>query len=172
MERVIPMSEPCLSKSQKMLLTDSLTGLANWRLFKHHLSNEFNKIHRYNQYLSILIINIDSIMVSSNISSDADHDAVLKFLANRWNKCIGFSGDMLARYSGNKFGVILLHANELHARGIAQKFTTIAHYHNVSTKIGIAFSHEATTVENLIDIANHRLYQARVSETLIDTLEF
>lgn len=159
------------SKSQKMLLTDSLTGLANWRLFNRHLSNEFNKIHRYGQYLSILIVNVDSFRRCSSVRLNADHDATLKSLTNNWNKCIGFSGDMLARHIGNEFGVILLHANELHARGIAQKFTTIAHYHNVSISIGIAFSHETATVEDLIDIANHRLYQARVSNTLVDTSE-
>lgn len=150
-------------KSEKQGLLDSLTGLANQRLFNHHLSNEFKKAHRYKQHLALLLMKIDNFEQYTDAYGQPSGHLLLRSLAQHWNRCIGFPGDMLARCEGNDFAAILAYTNRTDAQVIAQKFITIAHQQNTPISIGIALSHEANEIENLMHLAHQRLHQAKTS---------
>ena len=154
-------------KSEKQVLIDSLTGLANQQLFSQHLSNEFKKAHRYNQHLALLLIDINNFERYNDIHGYSSGSLLLRSLAQYWSQCIGFPGDMLARCGDDNFAAILSYTNEIDARVIAQKFITISHQQNTLISIGIALSHEVNKIEDLMHLAHQRLHQAQISGQVV-----
>ena len=146
-------------KRENLVLIDSLTGLASQQRFDRHLSEEFQRAYRCNHHLALLLINVDDFKQYSALYGRFNSDLLLKSLSHSWNQCIGFPGDMLARYSSDEFAAVLPYANATDAQIIAQKFITVARYQQISISIGMALSHEAATVERLVYIADQRLHQ-------------
>jgi len=85
---------------------DSLTGLANRRLFYDRLQQAIRHAHRYGSKVGILYVDLDHFKSINDTHGHHVGDAVLTEVAKRLTVSIRDS-DTVARLGGDEFGVIL-----------------------------------------------------------------
>ena len=86
--------------------TDSLTGVANHRLFHETLDREIARSNRRKDSFSLILIDIDNFKKINDTFGHQIGDAVIIDLTKRVKEIIRIS-DLLSRYGGEEFGLIL-----------------------------------------------------------------
>ncbi len=153
---------------------DSLTGLANRRIFDDSLQREWYRAKRYNKPLSLMMIDIDYF---KNYNDELGHmagDRCLKKVADILASVPKRSTDEVARYGGEEFVLLLPGTNEQQALELANSIQhkmaeeNIAHpaskvAKHISLSIGICcMTPDAESApEELLLIADDALYQAK-----------
>ena len=95
-------------KRLKMLsTTDGLTGIANRRRFDEMLHKEWHRALREQEFISILLIDIDHFKQYNDHYGHLKGDECLKLIANIFQSSIKRETDFLARFGGEEFSVIL-----------------------------------------------------------------
>jgi len=92
--------------AQQQAKTDSLTGIANHRLFHETLEREIARANRRKGLFTLVLIDIDYFKTINDTYGHQTGDAVLVDLTKRISATIR-GGDVLARYGGEEFGLIL-----------------------------------------------------------------
>ena len=95
------------SKLYENAITDGLTRLYSHKYFQQQLEREIDKAKRFNQTLSLIMLDIDRF---KNFNDDYGHqvgDAALVHLARILRDTMRAT-DILARYGGEEFSVILI----------------------------------------------------------------
>jgi diguanylate cyclase (GGDEF)-like protein len=156
------------AETEKLVLIDELTKLYNRRHFQNSLQREFKQAKRYNQPLSLLIIDIDNFKKINDTYGHPKGDEVLVKIA----KTIGSNmrvEDTACRIGGEEFAVILPQTNEGNAMIAAQKLLESCRLiqiedQNITVSGGIvSFPDKANTVDELFDFADRALYFAKYS---------
>jgi len=115
-----------LSAKKKITLlsqTDDLTGLLNMRAFNLILSKEIARASRYLQPFTIVMIDIDGLkFVNDNFGHPAG-SRLVKIIGNSIRDCVRTS-DVLARYGGDEFVLLMTHTSTEHARMVAERIRT------------------------------------------------
>lgn len=155
---------------ERLAITDGLTGLFNHRHFQERLSQEFSRIDRFSEPLSVLIIDIDHFKKINDAYGHPVGDAVLKGVADKIRKTIR-NIDISARYGGEEFAVILIGTDERGAMNMAERlrkavmnktFSADKNTFNVTISIGIStYTKGIKRKEELIEKADKALYQAK-----------
>ena len=150
--------------------TDELTGLKNRRAFNSALSREVKKAIRYNRPFSILMLDADNL---KRVNDKFGHDIGDKLIVclSQVIKDSLRETDILARYGGDEFVVMLPESNESNSIEVAERIrvavenTTIdANGERVSStlSIGIAcFPDDADNVDEVRIKADKALYQSK-----------
>ncbi|MEO8365752.1 MAG: diguanylate cyclase [Pseudoxanthomonas sp.] len=148
---------------------DSLTGLANRRLFEERLTHALGRSRRQGQAVALMYMDVDHFKQVNDSYGHAAGDEVLRVFGQRLAACVR-SGDLVARLGGDEFVVLVedLAAPET-AEAIARKLiaamsegivvegTTL----HVTTSIGIAFSMHPAVSKTLAAAADAALYAAK-----------
>lgn len=101
--------------------TDGLTGLANRRRFDEALATEWQPGTRNATPLSLLMVDIDHFKLYNDHYGHLAGDECLRQVAKVLNQCVRRNGELVARFGGEEF-VILLPGSDMHyARETAQK---------------------------------------------------
>ncbi|MDI6785215.1 MAG: diguanylate cyclase [bacterium] len=117
----------------KAATTDSLTGVLNYTQFLNLLNVEFERTKRYFTDLSCLIIDMDNFKKVNQEFSFSFGDKVLRDIAD----CIISScrkSDIIARFGGEKFIILLPNTNYQCALIVAEKLRRKIEYHTFSDK--------------------------------------
>jgi diguanylate cyclase (GGDEF)-like protein len=86
----------------------SLTKLYNYRYFENMLTEEFEKLTRFERReLSLIILDIDHFKQVNDTYGHQSGNEILFELANRLRKLVGPSWGTVARYGGEEFVVLL-----------------------------------------------------------------
>ena len=85
---------------------DSLTGLLNHREFFRRLEEEIARADREGQELAVLMIDLDDFKAVNDTYGHLRGDAVLRDVARALERCVR-EQDVLARYAGDEFAVVL-----------------------------------------------------------------
>lgn len=86
----------------------SLTKLYNYRYFENILSEEFEKLTRFERReLSLIILDIDHFKQVNDTYGHQSGNEILFELANRLSKLVGPTRGTVARYGGEEFVVLL-----------------------------------------------------------------
>jgi diguanylate cyclase (GGDEF)-like protein/putative nucleotidyltransferase with HDIG domain len=164
-----------LSKANEKLaagaLRDSLTGLYDHQHFLKFLETEYKRARRYNLPLSLLMIDLDHFKMVNDTYGHPFGDFVLREIARIFEESIRDS-DILCRYGGEEFAVILPNTPLEGAYSVAEKLRrTIANLvfwqGDLSTKLTITvgistIAEERTeTKEDLIKHADESLYEGK-----------
>jgi len=105
---------------QRKSLTDHLTGLSNRRHFDGQLAIEYERSMRYGHDLSLLMIDVDHFKLFNDTYGHAEGDAVLQAVGREMRKR-SRATDLVCRYGGEEFAVILPDANPEGAMKLADK---------------------------------------------------
>jgi diguanylate cyclase (GGDEF)-like protein len=101
--------------------TDDLTGIANRRRFDRTLELEWGRHQRTELALSLLLIDADFFKSYNDVYGHLAGDGCLKSLANVIQRCLHRPGDLVARFGGEEFAVILPGTGERGANRIAEE---------------------------------------------------
>jgi diguanylate cyclase (GGDEF)-like protein len=93
-------------QARQQAKTDSLTGIANHRMFHQTLEREISRANRKKGTFSLVLIDIDNFKRVNDTYGHQIGDAVIIDLTRRVAGIIR-TGDILARYGGEEFGIIL-----------------------------------------------------------------
>ncbi len=152
-------------------LTDALTGLPNRRYFDRRLAEECERSKRYGHPLALLMIDLDGFKAINDGFGHAIGDSVIRQVSDTLTRIVR-SSDMVARFGGDEFSIIIPEADQEAAIHLAEKIkmslaATKLHLPKntqryVSACMGIAvYPHESDDSQILFDLADRRMYHAK-----------
>ena len=159
---------------EKMATTDGLTGLFNHRHFQEMLSRELERAERYNERVSLILVDIDHFKKVNDIYGHPAGDKILKGVAKILTSSIR-GIDAAARYGGEEFAVILVNTDGRGALETAERIRRVMEYSKfnigsasikITSSLGIAVFPGDTGVDGgaqrlLISRADNALYLAK-----------
>mgnify|MGYP000909940042 CR=1 FL=1 len=169
---VMDISERKMLENQLRILatTDPLTGAYNRRTFFEMGGIEFNRSKRYENALSVLMMDIDHFkLVNDNYGHNVGDITLSTLVAN----CMSIlrAIDILGRVGGEEFSVILPHTSGQEAMLVAERLRQVIEKSIMETdnavffitvSIGVAeIRPEDITVDDILKRADHALYQAK-----------
>jgi len=155
---------------------DGLTGIANRRAFDDRFAQEWNRAMRVGSPLALLMIDIDHFKQFNDKYGHHAGDHALIRVAQGLSCAMHRTGDLVARFGGEEFAVLLPHTDVAGAAKLAEQIRQstaaleIGHqgspYGHVTVSIGCAVFTPAppTPGENrlqLLTAADQALYQAK-----------
>ncbi|CAN7340993.1 EAL domain-containing protein [Bosea sp. LjRoot9] len=157
------------ARIEQMARFDELTGLANRFEFNNHITEAFARLERTGEAFALLYVDLDGFkQVNDNLGHDIG-DRVLSETANRLKSTIR-GGDLLARFGGDEFLLILPSASHAVVTNIAQRMidamSKVFHLDTksvyVTASVGIAMApHDGATPVDLLRHADTALYKAK-----------
>ncbi len=110
-----------LYEETKMLsLTDPLTELPNRRHFDIMMDSELRRSERYNRPLALLLLDLDNFKKYNDRNGHLAGDKVLAEYAQIMKSSIR-DIDLICRYGGDEFAVVLPETDEIFARAVAER---------------------------------------------------
>lgn len=155
---------------QDQSLHDHLTGIGNRSYLDNALAHESQRYRRYQEPFSILLLDIDFFKRVNDNYGHLQGDQVLKAVAACLAKEIRTS-DLLGRWGGEEFLILCPNtyasAASIFAERIRQaiatlRIPTLAGNLSVTISIGVAESQPKMTIDELLQLADQRLYQAKM----------
>ncbi|MDD5464728.1 MAG: diguanylate cyclase [Candidatus Omnitrophica bacterium] len=145
-----------------LAVRDGLTGLFNRRYFNELINVEVNRVKRFPTALSLLMLDIDNFKNYNDTQGHQAGDELLKSAAKVFKNSVR-AVDIVSRYGGEEFIIILPQADKKAAQIIAERLRVqISLYLPTTVSIGIAtLPDDASEVELLIEKADAALYQAK-----------
>jgi len=161
---------------QRLSSLDGLTGVANRRQFDETLEQEWQRAIRANMPLSLLFADIDFFKRYNDHYGHQAGDDTLKKVAEALKKTVHRPADLVSRYGGEEFVMVLPDTLLEGAVAVAHKVLNgvrnlnIPHENaedsdRVTLSIGVATLHprEGEEPETLVEIADKALYRAKES---------
>lgn len=155
---------------QQTALRDNLTGLLTHRAFQDQLEQAVLEASRYNQPLSIILVDVDHFKSINDRHGHQAGDLVLQGLAHVMDRNVR-PVDIIARYGGEEFALLLLHTPRREAAALAeqirkdleqQAFAVGQKTISITSSFGVAtFPEDATSGQQLFRQADQRLYKAK-----------
>lgn len=100
---------------------DGLIGIANRRQFDLTLQNEWQRCARNQSSLALLVIDIDHFKRYNDHYGHLAGDECLRQVARVLGLCVKRSGELVARFGGEEFAVLLPGTDAPEARRVAQR---------------------------------------------------
>lgn len=104
----------------KLSAEDSLTRLANRREFDRRLGIEWNRARRDGHMLSLVLIDVDCFKNYNDHYGHPTGDACLQKVAHALHSVVRRSADLVARFGGEEFVVLLPATDAAHAAALAE----------------------------------------------------
>ncbi len=160
----------------KMATEDGLTGLYVKRYFLELLSGELRRSIRYSRPLSVLMCDIDHFKRVNDTYGHPAGDVVLRSVARRFAAATRDGIDVIGRYGGEEFAVMLPETDEESAWRVAERLrryiesepVSLASVEGVGAEgvtvtisIGVTTITDETTLERVIAAADKALYASK-----------
>jgi diguanylate cyclase (GGDEF)-like protein len=139
--------------------TDALTGLFNRRTLEEELKRELGRAARDHRPVSVLLIDIDNLKVVNDTLGHSAGDRLLKACGAAWHGRLR-SADLLARYGGDEFAVILPECAMSHAVEVGERLCA-ATPGETSSSIGAAQWDGKESSDQMLRRADDALYAAK-----------
>lgn len=158
--------EKAVRHLKHLAASDALTGLANHRTLHEELRKAVAHATRYNEPLSLLMLDVDHFKQFNDEHGHQAGDGALLDIAATL-RSVTRSADTCARYGGEEFVVILPTTPLEGAIQMAERIRAAIHHHieqphDFTVSIGVAEMDAKTrTVEDLIAVADQSLYEAK-----------
>lgn len=156
---------------QELAANDPLTNIFNRRFGMMRLEEEYNRSIRMNIPLGVFIADIDFFKNVNDTYGHTVGDRVLILISKIAKQALR-EGDIFIRYGGEEFMAILPGASTLDIKLVAERFrrmveeSALQHLNQeikVTISIGITSypENDVSKMEDLIEKADHSLYQAK-----------
>lgn len=153
---------------QNILRTDQLTKISNRMHIDDVLQNQYHRFYRDGEICSIVLVDIDYFKVVNDKYGHLVGDSVLIEFAGLIKASIR-NEDVVGRWGGEEFLIILPHTNITQAMQLAEKLRTLIENHTFATvknktaSFGVATFEQGITIQTLLDTADSALYQSKNS---------
>jgi diguanylate cyclase (GGDEF)-like protein len=168
MSRLIKKLDEARQTIEKIAITDSLTELFNRRHIILRFEEEFERFKRLRTKVSCIMIDIDHFKDINDSYGHQIGDQVLKVISARMRNIVR-AYDILGRYGGEEFFVILPDTGLEDARGLAERIRTSVKEElignaSVTLSLGVVCIQESDrSVDDIIRRADENLYKAKKS---------
>ena len=151
---------------------DALTGLLNRRALESRMLEEINRVNRYGEKLSVLMVDIDYFKKINDMFGHGAGDVVLCELATILGQTLR-NTDVVARYGGEEFIILLPMTAQSDAGLLAERIRQKIELSNMvlgdGTTVHVTVSIGVTSAEHtgyvrsdkLIDAADKAMYSAK-----------
>lgn len=157
-----------------LTLTDPLTGVANRRAFDERLQAEWRRCARAGLPVALILADVDHFKAYNDHYGHQGGDACLVQVAAALRRAASRSHDMVTRYGGEEFAILLPQLDALGAEGVAHRLMdelaqlALPHAASptapcVTMSMGLAalVPRDAQGAETLVASADVLLYQAK-----------
>lgn len=156
---------------RRLTITDELTGLYNFRYLSQFLTIEVKRSTRYGKKISVLFIDIDNFKTVNDTHGHLVGSATLREMGQFFKPMVRET-DVLVRYGGDEFVVILPECPLEGAKNLAERLRSAVEAHSFSGGKGLGFHltisigvsqfplHSATP-DGLLQKADAAMYQAK-----------
>jgi diguanylate cyclase (GGDEF)-like protein/PAS domain S-box-containing protein len=151
--------EQHLRRAQTEARTDDLTGLANRRVWESQLPREIARARRNGSALSVAMLDLDGLKAINDSKGHQAGSNAIKAAAAAWSAALRES-DLLARFGGDEFGVIMPECSLDDARRAAERLRA-AIGPEPTASIGVAEWDRSETGDSLVERADTALYDAK-----------
>jgi len=155
---------------RQLTITDSLTGLYNMRHFYAQLQLEIERALRYEQPLSLLLLDVDRFKQYNDSYGHLEGDQVLIKLGEGIEECLRTT-DTAFRYGGDEFIVVLPQTNGGQAWKVAERirecFPGADAYRvpngdmDITLSVGVVQYRPGEELETLVKRADLAMYKAK-----------
>lgn len=152
-----------------MMTKDSLTQAWNKRYLLETLKRELKRRERTGRDLSLMVLDLDFFKKVNDTYGHLTGDELLRQTSDRLRKTLR-EEDILARFGGEEFCIVLTETSEAEARICAERclkaisdkpFSTASGEIEATISIGIGVAKTTMTCDELIKQADDNLYQAK-----------
>ena len=163
-------------KLEQLSITDPLTGLANRRRFADTLAAEWGRAQRTQKPIGLVMIDIDHFKLYNDRYGHMGGDACLRLVASELARTTRGCMDLVARFGGEEFAVVLPELDYAATHEVAQRFCAAVAALNephaaaergfVTVSVGftsIVPSANPPAEEELVELADAALYEAKRS---------
>ena len=144
---------------------DGLTGVSNRRHFDDSLATEWRRAARKESPLALLIIDIDFFKAFNDTAGHQAGDECLRRVAQTLKDSVHRAADLVSRYGGEEFSVLLPDTDLENARRIAETLRqNVEDLGIVTISIGVASEvppRDVSGVTELVGRADAALYEAK-----------
>lgn len=157
-------------KAEEKANIDGLTDLYNHRYFQDRLASEIERADRYERSLTIIMFDLDNFKNFNDTWGHQEGDRLLKWFSDLCSRCVR-NIDILCRYGGEEFVVILPESDTTEALAVAERIRSATEKQSlavmgknkgVTVSVGIAcYPAHGDTRHALILNADAALYHAK-----------
>ncbi len=154
--------------------TDGLTKIANRRRLDHYLQNEWLRMKREKAPLALIMVDIDYFKFYNDSYGHLAGDDCLKTVAKVLSEHIHRPADLVARFGGEEFAVVLPHTDLKGASIVASKIkeavenkriihenSPVSDFVTVSLGVTATIPENNINLEDLLSAADKLLYRAK-----------
>jgi diguanylate cyclase (GGDEF)-like protein/PAS domain S-box-containing protein len=158
----------------RLATLDGLTQLANRRRFDQYLEQEWRRLTRESQPLSLILCDVDFFKLYNDTYGHQAGDEALKQVAAALGSAVKRPADLVARYGGEEFALVLPNTHQEGALHIAEsihkaiKLLKLVHrsssvnsYLTLSIGVACVIPRPDTSATALVAAADAGLYQAK-----------
>src|SRR5712692_10426192 len=154
-------------KAQEQAITDGLTGVKTHRFFMEALSAEWKRSTRAGRAFALVLMDLDRFKFVNDFYGHLEGDLVLQRVGHILETNCRRS-DVVARYGGDEFVILMPETNMEHARQLALKLRgwvssdPLLREKNISASFGIAcYPLHGSSPQELIQVADASMYLSK-----------
>ncbi|MCU0532704.1 MAG: diguanylate cyclase [Hydrococcus sp. Prado102] len=159
---------------QRLVNLDGLTQVANRRRFDEYLNQEWKRLVREQQPLSLVLFDIDFFKRYNDCYGHQAGDDCLRKIASALTRALKRPADLAARYGGEEFAAILPNTELFGAVAVARAIqeevkqlkipherSEVSEYVTLSIGVTSTIPDRDLSLENLVAAADEALYEAK-----------
>jgi diguanylate cyclase (GGDEF)-like protein len=157
-----------VERVKQLAYLDGLTGIFNRRFFELRVVEEIDRARRFNSGMAVLMVDIDQFKRLNDEFGHLLGDEVLRQVSSMFHQQLR-KIDVVCRFGGEEFAILLSQTNPQHALGVAEKLRRLVESWQfpgvprcVTISAGVAtFPDHGTTRDELVKSADAGLYAAK-----------
>lgn len=162
-------SKKAEEKIRQLAYYDNLTELPNRNMLSNYFNELVNNSKIEKQEIGVMFLDLDRFKIINDTMGHAFGDIVLQQFSKRLLKCVG-KDDMVSRYGGDEFIILLKNTNQSEATRVAQRiinefsYPLIVNMHKIfsTPSIGVSlYPKSGEDLETLIKCADIAMFFAK-----------
>ncbi|PYX76243.1 MAG: hypothetical protein DMG72_05375 [Acidobacteria bacterium] len=157
-----------VERVKQLAYLDGLTGIFNRRFFELRISEEIERARRFDTGMAVIMVDIDNFKRLNDEFGHLLGDEVLRQVSSIFHQQLR-KIDVVCRYGGEEFAMLLSQTNSQHALSVAEKLRRLVEtwqFPGVPRRVTISagaasYPEDGTTRDELVKAADAGLYAAK-----------